>query len=275
MKEIKTYINKNRPHSRNVIPGAFDQFVGPFVYFDHLGPYDFMAGREVYIPPHPHAGIATVSYLFSGEGNHADSLGHEQVLHVQRVNYMNAGNGIIHSEGLSKNFIQNGGKLLGVQIWHLLSANERNNKPIFQTFSKNELSSLALTDTCSSVILIGQYGNTLSPINTEKEMLLMTVEANADGKTTIQLQPNWQYLLYSCEGAFAINGSTMQTGEGVLIENSNEIQTHFSSNSKAILMGGPPLNETPLFAGSLVSVGATQMQQYKQRLINGDFGTLS
>jgi redox-sensitive bicupin YhaK (pirin superfamily) len=275
MELIKANINSNRPHSRNVISGALDKFVGPFIYFDHLGPYDFAAGCEVYIPPHPHAGIATISYMFSGEGNHRDSLGNEQVLTTGRVNYMNAGNGIIHSEGLSKNFSKKGGHLLGVQIWHLLSANERNNKAGFQSYSKTQLGSIALSDTCNSVVLMGNYQDTFSPVKTEREMLLMTIEPIDKSNVTIQLNNNWQYLLYSCDGGLLVADTILKTGEGLFIENNKELSVELAQSTKAILMGGPVLNEEPIFSASLVAVGKTQMQHYYELYSNGKFGTLA
>ena len=275
MKLIKAHINRLRPHSRNVMPGAIEKYVGPFIYFDHLGPFDFAAYREVYIPPHPHAGIATVSYMFSGEGNHRDSLGNEQVLHAGRVNYMNAGNGIIHSEGLSNEFSQTGGRLLGVQIWHLLSANERNSTPKFQTYSKIELGNIPLNETFKAVLIIGNYSNVFSPVKTEREMLMMAIEANGNGNATIDLKKNWQYLLYTCDGSVTIDGNILLTGEGVFLENNGTVKIHVTNNTRAILMGGPALQEEPVFAGSLVAVGTEQMEFYQQRFSTGSFGTFN
>ena len=97
-----------RPHVHQVLPSVWDRPVGPFIFLDVLGPFAFPAGRPVRIPDHPHAGLATISHLVEGEGHHGDSLGHEQVLARGSVNWMAAGSGIVHNEGLSMGFTQTG-----------------------------------------------------------------------------------------------------------------------------------------------------------------------
>jgi redox-sensitive bicupin YhaK (pirin superfamily) len=274
LKRVSVGARPDRPHSRNVMPGGHPGAVGPFIFLDHLGPFHFPAGREVYIPPHPHAGIATISYMFEGEGHHVDSLGNNQVLHARRVNYMNAGNGILHSEGLSEAFTKKGGKLCGVQIWHLLSEAERNSSPRFQTLGERELIKVSLGTHFSSVVLMGEYQNHHSVINTDQSLVLMTIENDIQGAAFIELRSDWEYLLYVCDGNLQADNQTLAVGEGLVLAQSTQLHLSADTMCRAILLGGSPLKEQPLFNGSLVSVGVEQMAEYISRMREGKMGTM-
>lgn len=264
----------DRPHSRNVIPGGYAGFIGPFIYFDHLGPFHFPAGRQVYIPPHPHAGIATISYMFEGEGHHVDSLGNNQILHERRLNYMSAGNGIIHSEGLSEEFTKKGGRLCGIQVWHLLSDAERSSPPRFQSLGESELVRYSLSTCFSSVVLMGQYQHQPSPIETDQRLLLMTIENDIPGSATIQLQSDWEYLLYAVDGSLQANDQLLEVGQGLAVTQGTHLQLSADTMCRAILMGGSRLQEQPLFNGSLVAVGQDQMTDYINRIREHKIGTM-
>jgi redox-sensitive bicupin YhaK (pirin superfamily) len=275
MKRIKSNTGLHRPHSRNVIPAAWPGAIGPYIYFDHLGPFEFPAGREVYIPPHPHTGIATLSYMFEGEGHHRDSLGNDQVLHARRLNYMNAGNGIIHSEGLSENFTKMGGRLSGVQIWFLLSAEERENGARFQSFSETELPGFSHGDGFISTVLVGTHETYSSPVVTHRQLTLMTLASGTGGSSSsVLLRDGWEYLLYVCDGSLHSGDQLFETGEGFTTGNSTHVSISTQGGCKAILMGGPMLNEQPMFNGSFVSVGSKQMEGYIARYSKGQFGIL-
>jgi hypothetical protein len=264
----------DRPHSRNIIPGGHPDSVGPFIFFDHLGPFQFPAGREVHIPPHPHAGIATISYMFEGEGHHVDSLGNSQILHERRLNYMNSGNGIIHSEGLSEEFTKMGGKLSGFQVWHLLSETGRNSSASFQSLGESELIRTSLSTHFSSVVLLGQYQNHASTIATDQQLVLMTIENDIQASATIQLQIDWEYLLYVCDGNLQTDKQWLEVGEGVVSIQATKLHLSAENRCRAILFGGSKLKEQPLFNGSLVSVGVEQMQEYIARVYEGKIGVI-
>src|SRR5277367_5538030 len=115
-----------------VLPAAQRRMVGPFVFFDHMGPVDFPAGipRTVDVRPHPHIGLATVTYLFDGEIMHRDSLASEQAILPGEVNWMTAGSGITHSERFERARAQ-GGRLHGIQAWVALPAGQEEIAPAF------------------------------------------------------------------------------------------------------------------------------------------------
>src|ERR1051325_5374337 len=115
-----------------VLPFAQRRMVGPFIFFDHMGPVDFPAGipRSVDVRPHPHIGLSTVTYLFEGEIMHRDSVGSEQAIVPSEVNWMTAGRGITHSERFEKARAQ-GGRMHGIQAWVALPKEDEETEPSF------------------------------------------------------------------------------------------------------------------------------------------------
>ena len=105
-----------------VLPSARRRMVGPFIFFDHMGPAEFRSGQGIDVRPHPHIGLATVTYLFDGEIMHRDSLGTEAPIRPGELNWMSAGRGIVHSERTAASHRVAGERLHGLQCWVALSA---------------------------------------------------------------------------------------------------------------------------------------------------------
>src|SRR5512135_388025 len=123
-----------------VLPYAKRRMVGPFIFFDHIGPVDFPAGvaRSVDVRPHPHIGLSTITYLFDGEIMHRDSLGSEQPIRPGEVNWMTAGHGITHSERF-EHARRVGGRTHGIQAWVGLPREHEETDPAFEHFGATEL----------------------------------------------------------------------------------------------------------------------------------------
>src|ERR1700692_1169447 len=113
------------------LPSARSRMVGPFIFFDHFGPADFHAGDGIDVRPHPHIGLATVTYLFDGEIHHHDSLGVSQKIKPGEVNWMTAGSGIVHSERTDPSLRSSGGLMHGMQAWVALPREDEETDPAF------------------------------------------------------------------------------------------------------------------------------------------------
>lgn len=272
LKRINITPRFDRPHSRNVMPSGYPKSIGPFIYFDHLGPFEFPKNRPVFIPPHPHAGIATISYMLAGEGDHKDSLGNSLTLEPKRVNWMNAGNGIIHSEGTSKAFSETGGKLLGFQIWIMGSDNERSSEATFQSYSSEELPRIQSGRTHFHLIA-GDYLEWSSPVITDQELLLMCIESESDD-INLSLDPKNEYLIYSLEGEFEAKGTAYSTGQGLVVNDLEKLQITTNSEVKIVVAGGKPLQSEPIFSGSLVAGSRDELNRFIDRLNSEDFSHL-
>src|SRR5262249_31393647 len=124
---------------RRVLPAPQRRLVGPIAFLDHMGPLALAAGRGIDVAPHPHIGLATVTYLYEGELVHRDSLGSEQVIRPGEVNWMTAGRGIVHSERSPAEARRDGARLHGVQIWVALPDEHEEDEPSFRHAGKEEL----------------------------------------------------------------------------------------------------------------------------------------
>src|ERR671939_1491465 len=117
---------------RRALPSARRQMVGPFIFWDQMGPGEFLVGQGLDVRPHPHIGLATVTYLFTGEILHRDSLGTLQPIRPGEVNWMTAGRGIVHSERTPPEARAPGSRVFGIQLWVGLPASDEESEPAFQ-----------------------------------------------------------------------------------------------------------------------------------------------
>ena len=124
---------------RRVLPASERRLVGPFIFFDHMGPADFPPGKGINVRPHPHIGLSTVTYLFEGEILHRDSLGYEQPIQPGAINLMTAGRGIVHSERTSPALLASGQRLHGIQTWMALPVGREEIEPAFEHVAADRL----------------------------------------------------------------------------------------------------------------------------------------
>src|SRR5262244_77992 len=124
---------------RRALPSAQRRMVGPFIFFDHMGPAEFRAGQGIDVRPHPHIGLATVTYLFAGEIFHRDSLGSDVPIRPNEVNWMTAGRGIVHSERTAASHRVAGERLHGLQCWVALPAGNEEMAPAFAHHDRSAL----------------------------------------------------------------------------------------------------------------------------------------
>ena len=145
-----------------VLPHATRQMVGPFIFFDQMGPNEFITEAGIDVRPHPHIGLATLTYLFSGEILHRDSIGSSVTIKPGDVNLMISGKGITHSERTPKS-INVPHKLFGIQCWIALPKSYEGMKPEFHNFSKKDIPSIITKSMMANIILGAAYGKT-SPL---------------------------------------------------------------------------------------------------------------
>ncbi|HGG57928.1 MAG TPA: pirin family protein, partial [Nannocystis exedens] len=124
---------------RRLLPAQGRRMIGPFIFFDHVGPSELAPGQGLDVRPHPHIGLVTVTYLFAGNLHHRDSLGMQQVLEPGSLNWMTAGRGIVHSERSSEEFRKSGGKLDGIQLWIALPSKKEETKPSFRHYAATSI----------------------------------------------------------------------------------------------------------------------------------------
>src|SRR5690606_14896230 len=124
---------------RRALPSLRRQMLGPFIFFDQMGPAEFLTDQGIDVRPHPHINLATLTYLFEGEIMHRDSLGTEIAIHPGAVNWMRAGRGIVHSERTREALRRSGQRLFGLQTWVALPASVEESEPQFLHHGADEL----------------------------------------------------------------------------------------------------------------------------------------
>src|SRR3978361_400871 len=163
---------------RRALPSEQRQMVGPFIFFDQMGPAEFLLGVGMDVRPHPHIGLSTVTYLFDGEIMHRDSLGTELPIRPGELNWMTAGRGITHSERTAPDLRQTGSRLFGIQSWVALSARDEETVPAFEHYEPAPLP--VLTGEGKTVRLIaGEAFGARSPVRASSPMIYADVALEA------------------------------------------------------------------------------------------------
>src|SRR5207342_3457846 len=159
---------------RRALPSAQTRMVGPFIFFDHFGPAEFHAGNGLDVRPHPHIGLATVTYLFDGEIMHRDSLGTTAAIRPGEVNWMSAGRGIVHSERTAPDHRRDGEPIHGLQCWVALPAAQEESAPAF--FHHDSAALPLVNDEGKTVrVVAGSVYGARSPVATASETLFADV----------------------------------------------------------------------------------------------------
>ncbi len=229
-----------------VLPFAKRRMVGPFVFFDHMGPVDFPSGipRSVDVRPHPHIGLATLTYLFAGEIMHRDSVGSEQPIVPGEVNWMVAGRGITHSERFER-ARREGGPMNGIQAWIALPREEEETDPAFFHHASSELPVLFQDDRNSvrARLIAGEAMGVRSPVRTHSPLFYIHCELAAGASAEMPAHYP-ERAAYVAAGAVEVDGTRFAEGRMLVFRPGQPI--HFSApEGPAVLMllGGEPVGE--------------------------------
>ena len=229
---------------RRVLPAAGRQMVGPFIFFDHIGPADFAPGRGIDVRPHPHIGLATVTYLFEGALVHRDSLGRVQTIEPGDVNWMTAGRGIVHSERTDPATRARGSRIHGIQSWVALPLESERTDPAFVHHPQATLPAFRAGD-CAVRVIAGTAFGRRSPVATSSDTLYADLELPAN--TAVRLPPEHEErAIYVATGAVTIAGSAtagtaVEVGSLAVLEPGNEVELRASAAARVMLLGGARL----------------------------------
>jgi redox-sensitive bicupin YhaK (pirin superfamily) len=225
-----------------VLPFAKRRMVGPFVFFDHMGPVDLAPGipPSVDVRPHPHIGLATLTYLFAGEIMHRDSVGSEQPIQPGEVNWMIAGRGITHSERFER-ARREGGHMNGIQAWVALPKEYEETDPSFEHHAVAELP-LFKQDGARARLIAGEAMGARAPVRTHSPLFYVHCELAAGARAELPAQYP-ERAAYIAAGAVQVNGERFAEGRMLVFQPGRPVQ--FTAPEKTILMllGGEPIGE--------------------------------
>jgi hypothetical protein len=253
--------------ARRVLPHPTRQMVGPFIFFDHIGPATFAAGRGMDVRSHPHINLATVTYLFEGVLLHRDSLNVVQQIHPGAVNWMTAGRGIVHSERTPNTARTHEAKLHGIQTWVALPDEHEETEPWFRHYRAIDIP-IWQDQGVSITLVAGQaYGRT-SPVQTFSPMIYLDVQLPAG--TQLTLPPDYsEQALYSVTNGLSIDGELLEPQKMVILPE-QAVSISATADARCVVVGGEPVGKRHKW-WNFVSSRIDRIEQAKVDWKNGRF----
>ena len=225
---------------RRALPAPKRQMVGPFIFFDQMGPAEFLPSRGMDVRPHPHIGLATISYLYRGRMHHRDSLGTDQWIEPGAVNWMVAGHGITHSERTDDATQKDPMPFFGIQTWVALPKDHEDRAAEFVHAAPDELPMIEAEGKSVRLILGSAYGET-APVETASEMFY--ADAVLQAGAGIPMPDNHEDRgVYVVEGSVTLAGDTFEAGQMMVFRPGDNVSLHAGpQGARLMLLGGATL----------------------------------
>lgn len=255
---------------RRSLPHAKQRMVGPWIFFDHMGPAEFPAGKGVNVRPHPHINLATVTYLFEGEILHRDSLGSLQAIRPGDINLMVAGKGITHSERERDEVNSVPHKLHGLQLWHALPEADEEIDPAFYHYAGDELPRGDVNGVAARVMMGSAWGMT-SPVMT----FAQTVYAEAilkPGQSIVTPKAE-QLAIYVASGQVKVDAQRVEPFTLAVLQDDTQVTVEAASEAQIAFIGGENPGERHI-EWNFVSSRKQRIEQAKDDWRNGRFPTV-
>ena len=246
---------------RRTLPDKRRQRVGPFIFFDHLGPAEFQPGTGVDVRAHPHIGLATITYLFEGEILHRDSLGCVQPIRPGAVNWMTAGRGIVHSERTTEAVLASGQRVHGLQTWVALPLDAEETEPTFQHYPAGDIPAVSIDGADIRVVLGTAFGVS-SPVATRSETLY--VEVNLEPGQSVALPDAEELAVYVVEGSVAINREFVDAGVLAILQSGSSGKVSARTQAKIMFAGGDALEGERIIWWNFVSSSRERLERAKE-----------
>lgn len=257
---------------RRALPSAGKKMVGPFIFFDQMGPSEFLLGHGLDVRPHPHIGLATVTYLFDGGILHRDSLGVVKEITPGALNLMSAGRGVVHSERTSVERRAGASRLFGIQAWAALPASHEENPASFVHHAESELPRLNAEGKRIRLIMGEAYGLS-SPASFPHPAFY--AEAILAPGATLPLDADYEErAIYTVSGEIDIAGDTFGPGQLLIFKPGDRISILALSNARLMLLGGEPMDGPRHIWWNFVSSRKERIDQAKADWAAGRFDTV-
>ena len=244
---------------RRLLPAAARQVVGPFLFFDHFGPITAGPQDNHDVRPHPHIGLATVTYLFEGAQMHRDSTGVVQRIEPGAINWMTAGRGIVHSERTPEDLRQVQRRSHGLQLWCALPQQDEELDP---TFVHTPAQAIPVHDggNATARVLVGEAFGLRSPVLTRSPTLYLDFALRAGA--SLQLPLAAERALYGVDGPFTLDGQTLPAHQMVVLNPGEQPLLGAAADARVVLIGGEPLGHR-FIAWNFVSSRKERIEQAK------------
>ena len=266
-----------RGHARDVdgftvsrlLPALKRKHLGPFVFFDHLGPSVLPAGRGLDVRPHPHIGLATVTYVIEGEIIHRDSLGIEQAIRPGAVNWMTSGRGIVHSERTSAALRETGSHLHVAQLWVALPQAHEEMAPEFHHHPADTLPELTVNGVTVRVLAGSAYGK-VSPVRIFSPLFYAEAALPAGASLSLP-EEHEQRGVYVLTGALSHGDEPLQARSLAIFNAGGAPTVRAEADSRVLILGGAPPDGPRHIEWNFVSSSLARIEEAKQQWQAGQF----
>jgi hypothetical protein len=265
---------------RQPLPTQGIENVDPFLLVHHYGPYAISEFNNPFdLGPHPHRGFEPITLLFKGEQLHRDSLGNEMIVKAGDVQWTTAGRGIIHAEAPSKEFINKGGDLEGIQLWLNLPKKDKMMTPNYQHLEEEQIPKLFSEDTKVQLnVIAGEQNSLIGKIQTQTAVNVFTVYAQENGQMEIEIPTQHQSLIYLLEGHVIINDTEiLNKGDNQMMtfnQDGNFIRIEAQENAVLLVLSGIPIGEKVTQYGPYVMNTQTEILEAMRDYQQGKMGYL-
>lgn len=251
---------------RRILPYASRRMVGPFIFFDHMGPAEFAPGEGMTVRPHPHIHLATVTYLFEGKIHHRDSLGSDQLIEPGAINWMTAGHGIVHSERTPEKLKESGSRLSGIQCWVALPEEFEESQPSFRHHPAESLPEFEINGV-KLKLLLGSAFNHRSPVKIHSDLFYVDVFLPKGSRLELPCDGR-EGAVYLVSGKIEVGDLSLdqftmavgQVGEPLIVK--------ADVDSRCMLLGGKAMGERFIY-WNFVSSSKNNLEKAKEAWAKG------
>lgn len=246
---------------RRLLPFMSHRMVGPFIFFDHMGPAEFPPGEGINVRPHPHVNLATVTYLFEGKVRHRDSLGSDREIEPGAINWMTAGRGIVHSERTPDDVLARGGKLNGIQLWVALPDGKEEIEPTFHHHPKTDFKEFE-EQGAKLKLLLGSAFRRTSPVQVHSKMFY--IEARIPKGTRFVLPAEGQECAaYTCSGHVRVDGQDIPQYSMAVAKRAEDLVIEAVEDTHLMFLGGDSVGPRLIY-WNFVSSRAERLETAKE-----------
>jgi redox-sensitive bicupin YhaK (pirin superfamily) len=255
---------------RRLLPYATHRMVGPFIFFDHMGPAEFPPGEGINVRPHPHINLATVTFLFEGKVRHRDSLGSDREIEPGAINWMTAGRGIVHSERSPDDVLARGGKLNGIQLWVALPDGKEELEPSFHHHPKTEFLEFSEQGAKLKLLLGSAFGRT-SPVKVHSKMFYVEAKI-AKGSRFVFPSDGQECAAYTCFGGVRVDGQDIPQYSMAVGKRGEDLIVEAVEDTHLMFLGGDPVGQRLIY-WNFVSSSADRLEKAKADWLKGPGAT--
>ena len=254
---------------QRALPSTQTRMVGPFIFFDHFGPAVFRAGQGVDVRPHPHIGLATVTYMFDGEIVHRDSLGMNAAIRPGEVNWMTAGRGIVHSERTAPERRVDGSPVHGLQCWVGLPKDKEEIEPSFDHYDVPDFPEVNADGTRARIVIGSAFGAS-SPVRTTSDTLFIDVKLAAGAGMPLDADYE-ERGIYTLSGEIDVQGDSFGPDRLLVFRPGDRITVRANRDAHFMILGGAAMDGPRYLWWNFVSSRKDRIEQAKAEWKSGRF----